>query len=82
LGVTKLFRLAEGWNLQARAEFFNALNHPNFDNPYDASAGSASFRSTLFGQTCCATVAPPSTRAIVDTGESGRVIQFALRLRF
>jgi hypothetical protein len=27
-------------------------------------------------------VAPPSTRAIVDTGESGRVIQFALRFRF
>jgi hypothetical protein len=82
LGVTKIFRIVEGWTLQARAEFFNALNHPNFDNPYDASAGSASFRSTLFGQTCCATVAPPNTRAIVDTGESGRVIQFALRLRF
>ena len=26
--------------------------------------------------------APPSTQAIVDTGESGRVIQLALKLRF
>lgn len=81
-GLTKLFRITEGVRLQLRAEFFNVLNHANFDNPYDASAGSASFRSTLFGQTCCATVAPPSTRAIVDTGESGRIIQFALKLRF
>ena len=82
LGVTKMVYLRESVTVQLRGEFFNALNHPNFDNPYDASAGSASFRSTLFAQTCCATVAPPSTRAIVDTGESGRVIQFALRLRF
>jgi hypothetical protein len=26
--------------LQFRAEGFNALNHPNFDNPRDASTGS------------------------------------------
>jgi hypothetical protein len=65
-----------------RGEFFNALNHPNFDNPYDASNGSGSYRSTVFAQTCCSTVSPPSTRAIVDTGESGRIIQIALKLRF
>jgi hypothetical protein len=68
--------------LRYTAEFFNALNHPNFDNPYGASSGSASYRSTVFGQTCCSTVAPPITQTIVDTGESGRVIQFALKLRF
>ena len=82
LGVSKVFRLRENWNIQLRGEFFNAFNHPNFDNPRDASSGSTSFRSTLFGTTCCATVAPASARAIVDTGESGRVIQFALRMRF
>ncbi len=82
LGITKLFRIRENWNIQLRGEFFNAFNHPNFDNPRDASSGSTSFRSTLFGTTCCATVAPASARAIVDTGESGRVIQFALRMRF
>jgi len=82
LGVTRLFTLTERLKLQFRAEMFNALNHPNLDNPRDASSGSASYRSTLFGQTCCATVAPSSTQSIVDTGESARVIQFALKLRF
>jgi hypothetical protein len=38
--------------------------------------------STLFGQTCCAAVAPPSTRTIIQTGEAARVIQFALKLQF
>jgi len=81
-GLTKSFKPREGWNVQFRAEFFNVLNHPNFDDPFGATSGSANYRSTLFGQTCCSTVAPPSTQAIVDTGESGRVIQLALKLRF
>jgi hypothetical protein len=81
-GLTKAFQLTERVNLQFRGEVFNTLNHPNFDNPYDASNGSGSFRSTVFAQACCTLVAPPSTRAIVDTGEAGRIIQFALKLRF
>jgi hypothetical protein len=68
--------------LQFRTEMFNAFNHPNFDNPRDASVGSPSFRSTLFGQTCCATVAPPSTQTVIQTGEAARVIQLALKLSF
>ena len=78
----KLWRLTEAMRLQLRAEMFNAFNHPNFDNPRDASVGSPSFRSTVFAQTCCATVAPPSTQTIIQTGESSRVIQFALKLQF
>jgi len=66
--------------VQFRAEMFNALNHPNFDNPRDASAGSPSILSTAFAQTCCATVAPPTTQTIIQTGESARVVQFALKL--
>jgi hypothetical protein len=61
---------------------FNVLNHANFDNPRDASVGSPSFRSSLFAQACCATVAPPSTQTIIQTGESSRVIQFGLKLKF
>jgi hypothetical protein len=82
LGVTKRFDLRERVNLQFRAEFFNALNHPNFDTPTSASTGSPSILSTVFAQTCCATVAPPSTQTIIQTGESARVIQFALKLTF
>lgn len=82
LGISKSFRLTERVNMQVRAEGFNALNHPNFDNPQNASVGSPSILSTVFGQTCCATVAPPSTQTIIQTGESARIIQLALKFQF
>ena len=83
LGFTKVFPITERVKLQFRTEMFNALNHANFDNPRDASVGSPSFLSVdLFAQACCATVAPPSTQTIIQTGESARVIQFALKLQF
>jgi hypothetical protein len=82
LGVTKMFPVTERVKMQLRAEAFNALNHPNFDTPASASVGSPSILGTTFGQTCCATVAPPSTQTIIQTGESGRIIQFALKLIF
>jgi len=81
-GVQKQIGLSERLRLQIRAEMFNALNQANFDNPRDASVGSPSILSTVFGQTCCVTVAPPSTQNIIQTGESARVIQFALKLQF
>ncbi|HEY7182998.1 MAG TPA: TonB-dependent receptor, partial [Blastocatellia bacterium] len=82
IGITKSFQLTERFKLDFRAEMFNALNHTNFDNPRDASTGSPSITSTLFGQTCCAAVAPPTTQTIIQTGEAARVIQFALKLKF
>ena len=82
LSFIKVFPVTERVRLQFRTEMFNALNHPNFDNPRDASVGSPSILSSVFAQTCCATVAPPSTQTIIQTGESARVIQFALKLQF
>jgi len=82
IGISKSFQLSEKVKLQLRAEGFNALNHPNFDTPTNASVGTPSILGTTFGQTCCATLAPPSTQTIIQTGESGRIIQFALKLIF
>lgn len=81
-GFVKMINFSERWKLQFRTEMFNAFNHPNFDNPRDATVGSPSMLSAVFGQACCATVSPPSTQTIIQTGESGRVIQFAVKLQF
>jgi hypothetical protein len=82
LGIIKQWSITERFKLDFRTEMFNALNHANFDNPVTASVGSPSIQSSVFGQTCCQNVAPPSTQTIIQTGESARVIQFALKLKF
>ncbi len=82
LGFIKMFPITERVKVQFRMEMFNALNHANFDNPVSASTGSPSIRSSVFASACCATVAPPSTQTIVQTGESARVIQFAAKFQF
>lgn len=82
IGIIKKFSITQRVKLDFRTKMFNVLNRPNFDNPRDASVGSPSFRSRLFAQACCSTVAPPSTQTIIQTGESARVIQFALKLKF
>lgn len=82
LSVVKHFDITERVKLEFRAEAFNAFNHANFDNPRDASTGSPSITSSVFAQACCATVAPPTTQSIIQTGESGRILQLALKLAF
>ena len=82
LGIIKQFSITERFKLDFRTEMFNVLNRANFDNPRDASVGSPSFRSTVFGQTCCQAVSTPGSQTIIQTGESSRVIQFALKLKF
>ncbi|HUS18666.1 MAG TPA: TonB-dependent receptor [Terriglobales bacterium] len=88
-GVGKRFDLTERWKLQLRAEFFNVLNHPNFDTPEGSSDGNrqafatnSTTRNNNFARLCCVQVSTPGSSAIVSTGEGSRVIQFAGRLIF
>ncbi len=74
----KDFRLSERFALQFRAEFFNIVNHPNFNAPnfggngVVAIGGSGNFTSSNFGEV-------GSTR---DAPYDPRQIQFAVKLRF
>jgi hypothetical protein len=74
----KGFQLTERFSLQFRAEFFNILNHPNFNAPNFGGNGvvavsnSGNFTSSTFGQI-------GSTR---DAPYDPRQIQFALKLYY
>jgi hypothetical protein len=82
LSASKAFQVTERFKLTFRAEAFNALNHPNFRNPRDASVGSPAVNSNVFGQTCCVTLSTASSSTTNQNGESWRVIQLALKLNF
>ncbi len=68
--ASKYFPLGERFRLQFRGEFFNLLNHPNFQIP----------AANVFNNTA-GTVTPTAGRITAITGTS-RQIQFALKLNF
>lgn len=74
----KNFQLNERFRLEFRSEFFNILNHPNFNYPgfggngVVAVSGSTNFNDSTFGEI-------GSTR---DAPFDSREIQFALKLYF
>jgi len=74
----KNFQLTERVRLEFRSEFFNILNHPNFNYPgfggngVNAVSGSTNFNGSTFGEI-------GSTR---DNPLDPREIQFALKLYF
>ena len=81
-GVLKNFAITEKVKLDFRAEFFNLFNHPNFENPRNASVGSPTLTSGVFGQTCCITSSVPASATVIANGEPNRVIQFAFKVSF
>lgn len=82
IGILKNFAVTEQINVQFRAEMFNAFNHANFANPRNASDGSPTLTSSLFGQTCCVADSVPSSSTVIAVGEPNRVIQFGLKINF
>ncbi|MBV9610005.1 MAG: hypothetical protein JO187_10650, partial [Acidobacteria bacterium] len=73
LAIAKTTALyGERVNLEFRTEFFNAFNHPEFNNP-DTTFGSSTFGQIL-------TTGPISSAGIIET--PARVIQFGARVTF
>ena len=74
----KAFQLSERFSAQFRAEFFNIVNHPNFNAPNFGGNGvvaisnSGNFNNSNFGQIGSTRYAPFDPRQI----------QFALKLYF
>ena len=74
----KGFQISDRFSMQFRAEFFNILNHPNFNAPnfggngVTAIGNSGNFTSSTFGEI-------GSTR---DAPYDPRQIQFALKLYY
>jgi hypothetical protein len=66
---TYLPRISETFNIQFRAEFFNVLNHPNFQPPFD--------NNTAFNPDGTPV---PSLGKIDITATDNRQIQFGLKL--
>jgi hypothetical protein len=67
LSLFKQFLITEAWKVEFRAEFFNAFNNANFNNP--SGSYTASTALTSFGK-------------ITSTVGDPREIQFALKLYF
>jgi len=66
ISMSKNFRPSERTRVQLRGEFFNALNHPNFNVP------NTSFGSAAFG----------TITSLIGTPAPGRVIQLGMKAYF
>jgi hypothetical protein len=86
--LRRQFRFTERVSLQARADFFNILNHPNFGNPNNFLDSSPAVPNPLFGQSTMTLAS-----SLGSGGQSGglnplyqiggpRSIQLAVKLQF
>ncbi|HEY2014303.1 MAG TPA: hypothetical protein VGH38_12425, partial [Bryobacteraceae bacterium] len=77
LSVSKTFTMAERYKLLVGANFFNILNHPNFDLPFNNIAGGN------FGEIQGSVSAPTSAYgSFQGSAVSGRVIQTQIKFTF
>jgi outer membrane receptor protein involved in Fe transport len=72
IAIAKTTAITERFKMEIRAEFFNALNHPEFAQP-TLGDGAADINSALFGQI---------TTTGTFRGATPRIGQLALRLTF
>jgi carboxypeptidase family protein/TonB-dependent receptor-like protein len=74
--MMKNTKVSEKLDVQFRAEFFNATNHPNFRAPTGPPG------ATLFTGTAAAPIPNPNVGRILSTVNSSRQIQFGLKFIF
>ena len=83
MSTFKDFQLSERFRLQFRAEFFNILNHPNFNAPGFGGNGVVSVPGALnFTQGTGAGSTFGGIGSTRDAPNDPRQIQFALKLYY
>jgi hypothetical protein len=81
--ILKNWRLGDRIILQARGEFFNILNHPNFSNPYGVGGQLGNVDPSVPGSFGFASATPDVAAANPVMGTGGpRAIQIGLKLVF
>jgi len=77
MAVSRRFEFKERWKLDLRADFFNIMNHANWGNPGQTSAGTAGGASSITSSSSFGQIL-----AFYQSGQSPREIQMALKLLF
>ena len=75
VALSRIFRINERYSVQARADAFNILNHPNF-------VGAISPAGTVTGYTTFSNNMSASTFGRIQAAFDPRIVQFALKLFF
>ncbi|HEY3840993.1 MAG TPA: carboxypeptidase regulatory-like domain-containing protein, partial [Bryobacteraceae bacterium] len=75
VSLSRIFKIRESLNLQARADFFNALNHTNF-------VGAISPAGTVTGYSTLSANESASSFGQVQSAFDPRIIQFSMKLNF
>jgi len=79
----RVSKISEQFTVQFRAEFFNILNHPTFQNPPNANVFNSSLSSAVLTNPLAGTVSNGTTFAgLTATNSQPRQIQLALKIIF
>jgi hypothetical protein len=79
MALSRIFKISERFSLQARADAFNVLNHPNFVGAISPAGTVTAY--TTFSNTTAGSMAS-STFGRAQAAFDPRIIQFALKLFF